>query len=977
MQFCNPPSHTGVKNDSNNTVTNMINIYFSVVIDKRLDRNASTGMFELIYRQHMPLVPPYLGMNLSVRGTKVQQPVPRTRSANKAKKHKDSSEQQGPYNSGPESNKKRRSARVQSSFSKGQEMKDSNGSLGDSRCEDYIESIIILNKSEINFEGEELPMQLYEQCIPQENMEIYSKDSSDEQDLVRSDSEHTVETNSSTNTSQQKDMESLNNEPQDKLHRNHSSKELEFFDTRYKTLVEKNPNIHSTNGKNCLSDSCDNEQKEKNENELNRSNSNSEEQEAPTSAYDYVIQPLTLIVSDSHQFVNSKQENMTKKRQARINKSKSSYDEGESASSGPELNTPERRNIRVNNSETRCQVYGTVTCGSDTTAIKKPLTTKKKQEAVKNGLQKTVRRNLRLKKFVEKSVGRGFELAMQKNNTGNVKKMKGSPHEEQAVKRISGDTSWKKENTGMKNSEKQELTTNCSEYKRGRKRSATISILSDRSEERQLFDGDTEHTAQKETSSEINMYDSSQEQELASTGSENKACKNDSITTHSRENYDGQGRRHESESPLQNRKNSCERKSRDRSGAEKWCSRTEQSGNKSTENEEISNFSEMQKEIKKTAKCIGSTITSLTEDLTNDMKETHKSERKRDGTVIYATEEHTKTNPSIKSSPGSSTVVHGEARMDRETNMLISEDEMKSERQGRKVMDAQKTEDTATNATAVMQGKTDGRATKTVGTSWPHPNDSPHVSHFTEAIYPTVEEVILKGKKHYSSRWKKSNDVEKSKEFFNDWKQKLDRTKASCEDILAKLKMVRDNENVINKPNYYSTDKGITWEGETAYKPTISDIIKKLSQTRPEREFFMCNIRRQVINTVPEHTLSHRKEMTEVQQHDLNMTTEDNMNSVPQHNGRSAAPHIYTPSVNWSPVSVAILPDIKHRIKQPSSNFFCSGNKLDNIYAVGMSLKTLQSSHNLQQHLLLPLGSNHCLGVNQIFNIHKRKLPTL
>lgn len=948
-----------------------------MVIDKRLDRNASTGMFELIYRQHMPLVPPYLGMNLSVRGTKVQQPVPRTRSANKAKKHKDSPEQQGSYNSRPESNKKRRNVRVQSSFSKGQEMKDSNGSLEDSRC-DYTECIIRLNKSEINFEGEELPMQQYELCIPQHNMEIYSKDSSDEQDIVRSDSEHTVESNSSTNTSQQKDLVSVNNEPQDKLHRNHSSEELEFFDTKFETLVEKNPNIHSTNGKICLSDSCNNEQKEKNETELNRSNSSSAEQEAPISAHDYVIQAVTFKVADSHKFLSSSQENMPKIKQAKTNKSKYSYDDGESASSGPEHNTPERRNIRVNSCETGCQVYGTVSSGTATTVIKKSLTTSKGQQAIKNGLQKTVRRNLRLKKFAEKSAGRGLELKMKKNNNCNVEKMKGSPYEEHAVNSTSGGASWKKENTGMKNSEKHELTTNCSEYRKGRKRSATISKISDRSEEQQLLDGDTEHAAQNETSSEINMYDSSQEQELANTGSEIKACKNDSITKHSQENYDGQGRRHESESPSQNRKNSCEKKSRDRSGAEKWCCGTEQSGNKSTENEEISNFSKMQKKIKRTAKCVGPIVTSLIEGLTNEMNETHKLERKRDETVIYATEEHTKTNPNIKSSPGSSTMVHGRASMDRETNMLIPEDDTKSEMQGRNVMDVQKREGTAKNATAVIQGKADGRATKTVGTSWPYPNDSPHVSHFTEAIYPTVEEVVLKGKKHYSSGWEKSNAVEKSKEFFNDWKQKLDRTKASCEDILAKLKMVRDNENVINKPNYYSTDKGITWEGGTACKPTISDIIKKLSQTRPEREFFMCNIRRQVISTVPEHTMSKRKETTEVQQCDLNMITEDKMNSVPQHSQRSATPQIYTPSVNWSPVSVAILPDIKHRIKQPSSNnFFCSGNKLDNIYAVGMSLKTLQSSHNLQQHLLLPLGSNHCLGVTQIFNIHKRKLPTL
>ena len=946
-----------------------------MVIDKRLDRNASTGMFELIYRQHMPQIPPYLGMNLSVRGTKVHQPVPRTRSANKAKKHKDSSEQLGSYNSSPESNKRRKNVRVQSSLSKGLEMKDSNVSLGVSRCEDYTEAIITLNNSEINFEGKELQ---YEQCIPQGNMEIYSKDSSDEQDSVRSDSEHTVQTNSSTNTSQQEDLASINNEPQDKQHRNHNSEELEFFGTKFETLMEKNPNIHGKNGKNCLSDSCDNEQKEHNETVLNRSNSNSEEQKVPTRSHDYVIQAVTLKVPDSHQFLSSSQENMPKIKQARINESKYSFDKGESARSGPELNTAERINIRVNNFENVCPADWTVTSGSDTTAMKKSLTTSKEQEAVKNVLQKTVRRNLRLKKLVEKSAGRGFELIMQKNNNCNVEEMKGSPHEEQAIDSTFGGTSWKKENTGMKNSEKQELTTNCSEYKRGRKRSATISI-SNRSEEHQLFDGYKEHAAQKEKSSEKNMYDSSQEQELASTESKNKACKNYSITKYSRENYDGQGLRHESESPSQNRKNSCEKKSRDSCEAEKWCSRMAQSGNKSTENEEISNYSKTHKKIKRKAKCIGPIIASLIEDLTNEMNKTHKSERKRDETAIYATEEQMKTNPSIKSSPGSSRAAHGKvSKMDRETNMLTSEDDTKSEMQGKNVMDVQNSEGIAKNAIAVMQGKTEGRATKTVGTSWPYLNDTPHVSCFTEAIYPTVEEVILKGKEHYSSGWRKSNDVEKSEEFFNDWKEKLDRTKASCEEILAKLKMVREYDNVINKPNYYSTDKGITWEGGTANKPTISDIIKKLSQTRPEREFFTCNIRRQVRNTVPEHTLSKRKEMIKVQKHDLNMITEDNMNSVPHHNQRSVTPHIYSPSVNWSPVSVAILPDIKHRIKQPSSNnFFCSGHKLDDIYAVGMSLKTLQSSHNLEKHLLLPLGSNHCLGVTQIFSTHKRKLPTL
>ncbi|CAH1992455.1 unnamed protein product, partial [Acanthoscelides obtectus] len=42
-----------------------------VVIDKRRDPNADTGSFEQVYRQNYPRTPPYLGINLSVRGRKI------------------------------------------------------------------------------------------------------------------------------------------------------------------------------------------------------------------------------------------------------------------------------------------------------------------------------------------------------------------------------------------------------------------------------------------------------------------------------------------------------------------------------------------------------------------------------------------------------------------------------------------------------------------------------------------------------------------------------------------------------------------------------------------------------------------------------------------------------------------------------------------------------------------------------------------
>ncbi|KAL1490565.1 hypothetical protein ABEB36_013236 [Hypothenemus hampei] len=42
-----------------------------VVVDRKKDPNADTGLFEMIYKQNYPKTPPYLGMNLSVRGRKI------------------------------------------------------------------------------------------------------------------------------------------------------------------------------------------------------------------------------------------------------------------------------------------------------------------------------------------------------------------------------------------------------------------------------------------------------------------------------------------------------------------------------------------------------------------------------------------------------------------------------------------------------------------------------------------------------------------------------------------------------------------------------------------------------------------------------------------------------------------------------------------------------------------------------------------
>lgn len=47
-------------------------INFTVVVDRKHDKNAETGMFELAYKQIIPPVQPYMGQNLVVRGSKIE-----------------------------------------------------------------------------------------------------------------------------------------------------------------------------------------------------------------------------------------------------------------------------------------------------------------------------------------------------------------------------------------------------------------------------------------------------------------------------------------------------------------------------------------------------------------------------------------------------------------------------------------------------------------------------------------------------------------------------------------------------------------------------------------------------------------------------------------------------------------------------------------------------------------------------------------
>jgi hypothetical protein len=886
-----------------------------VVVDKRFNKTASTGMFELIYRQHISQTQPYQGLNLSVCGTKVHHtvPIPRsqTSSDDMAEKTTDSSKEQKSYSS-----TKKKSIMVQHSCSTGLMMKNSNGSSEKNMFDNWTGNNVTQNKSGMRSESEELFSQQSEQTISKENiMVIHSKGNSVEQDRVSSESEY-----------------------------KHSQlNELTFSDTDFEMIQEKNPNIHRKNNTNFTLVTCEDEEMKDNEIGLNCSRSNSVEQGSPNSALEcMMMKTVRQKISERHQLTSIRTENMLQ-----IKKSEDSSDDREAASSGPELKMQkERSSIRVKNFKVEYTEHGTVSSRPDDMAqknknatLKKSWSTPNEQETVRGTLEKNLRRDNNLKKYMEENPASSGSALTLRNKKNYKEEMCESSDEQHSVNSEPKGTSPNKTirmTNSQDTSKKQKSTNNWPEYIRERKRDATRKII----------------------------RDSSEEQEVITNESENKLQKNDSIIKYLRECSEDE-LNSETESPSQKkRKNSWEKNSSNRYGTDEQHRRIKQSRNQSTEKDEISNSSNMQKKIKKTAGYIEPIILDFIDDLTKRMNKTKTPQS--DKIAVYTASEHKKTKPSNKSSPGSSTVTHGKGSIiQKGTHIVFSQGGTKFEMQEGDVMDVQESERISKNETSIMQEKIYGKAPKTAGKSWSYPKEGLSVSHFTEAIYPCVEEVITKRKKPYSSEWKNGSDAERSVEFFNEWKQKLDHMKASCEDMLAKLKMIRDKENIINKPKYYSIDKGISWEGETANRPTISDIIKKLSQAQPERELFICSAERRFIDTIPEHTLPDRKEKLKIKKCDLNMIIRDNMNYVVKHNERLCSEPIPT---NGGPMSMAmrgILPNIKQRIKQPSPNSqFCSGHKMENFYAVGMSLKAIQASHNLKQRLLLPLGSDHCLGIN-------------
>lgn len=167
--------------------------------------------------------------------------------------------------------------------------------------------------------------------------------------------------------------------------------------------------------------------------------------------------------------------------------------------------------------------------------------------------------------------------------------------------------------------------------------------------------------------------------------------------------------------------------------------------------------------------------------------------------------------------------------------------------------------------------------------------------------------------------WKRSNEAAQTNVLLNDWKQRIDKTRANCEEMLTKLKVLKDKD--INR----KMKKGINWKAENG---SVEEIVKKLAQ--PQKKEFL-----EYLPTVRDNV--QRKSLSD-----------KDTQGAPKSRSSSTSPF----------ASRHVLPQIKDRTRSFSTV------ENNNLFAVGLSLQCQKSSYTPREKLLLPMGSEHCLGLS-------------
>lgn len=167
--------------------------------------------------------------------------------------------------------------------------------------------------------------------------------------------------------------------------------------------------------------------------------------------------------------------------------------------------------------------------------------------------------------------------------------------------------------------------------------------------------------------------------------------------------------------------------------------------------------------------------------------------------------------------------------------------------------------------------------------------------------------------------WKRSNEASQTNVLLNDWKQRVDKTRANCEEMLTKLKVLKDKD--VNS----KIKKGINWKAEDG---SVDEIVKKLAQ--PQKKEFLEHLPT-VRDSVQRKSLSDKDSQ-----------------GTPKSRSSSTSPF----------ASRHVLPQIKDRTRSFSTV------ENNNLFAVGLSLQCQKSNYSSREKLLLPMGSEHCIGLS-------------
>ncbi|XP_039300361.1 uncharacterized protein LOC120355759 [Nilaparvata lugens] len=177
----------------------------------------------------------------------------------------------------------------------------------------------------------------------------------------------------------------------------------------------------------------------------------------------------------------------------------------------------------------------------------------------------------------------------------------------------------------------------------------------------------------------------------------------------------------------------------------------------------------------------------------------------------------------------------------------------------------------------------------------------------------------------YEQRWKNVCETEQSKDLIHDWKLRVDKTRASCEEMLLKLKAFREKDVTCK------IHRGIDWRA--ADNETVQELVQKLSN--PKRKTFMDRL----------PVVCSRKTMKKWNASQSSSTSSSSSQPPPP-----PLPGYHVTSKNSS------LPLIRHKSRASLSK--------DTVYTVGLRLSCQRMTPSPREKIILPMGVEQCHAIN-------------